>query len=101
MVEHRSPKPGAGGSRPSTPAIGKEKKMTNEQITPADETPKSKISNFVRETQREIAKITWPVRKEISMTTLLIVIFALITGMFFLFVDSVLGFVVSRILGMS
>jgi preprotein translocase subunit SecE len=75
--------------------------MTNEQTSPINEKPKNVVGDFARETQREIAKVTWPTRHEISMTTLLIVIFALVTGVFFLLVDTALGFVVSRILGMS
>jgi preprotein translocase subunit SecE len=75
--------------------------MTNEPINPINEKPKSGIVDFAHETQREIAKVTWPTRKEITMTTFLIVIFALVTGVFFLVIDSGLGYVVSKILGMS
>ncbi len=101
MVEHRSPKPGAGGSSPSTPAIsfGKETTMTNEQTGQMPD--KSKISEFIRETKREIAKVTWPTRKEIWMTTVLIIVFALMMGVFFLVVDWVLGFTIPRLLGMQ
>jgi preprotein translocase subunit SecE len=74
--------------------------MTNEQTNPVNEKPKSGISDFIRETQRETAKVTWPTRKEISMTTTLIVLFALVTGIFFLLVDTGLGYVVSQLLGM-
>ncbi len=56
---------------------------------------------FVRETRQEIAKITWPTRKETLMTTVMIVVMALITGVFFLGIDSALGFIISRILGMN
>jgi preprotein translocase subunit SecE len=75
--------------------------MANEQVGTIGEKPAGGISNFVRETRREIAKVTWPTRKEITVTTVLIVAFALITGVFFLLVDSALGFVVSKILGMN
>jgi preprotein translocase subunit SecE len=75
--------------------------MTNEQETSLSEKPKSGLVDFARETKREIEKVTWPTRKEISMTTFLIVVFALITGVFFLVVDSGLGFVVSKLLGMG
>ena len=75
--------------------------MTNEQETTANEKPHSGLVDFARETKREIDKVTWPTRKEITMTTILIVIFALVTGVFFLVVDSGLGFVVSKLLGMS
>lgn len=75
--------------------------MANEQITAANDKPKGGIVNFFQETRREIAKVTWPTRKEISLTTTLIVVFALIAGIFFLMVDTALGFVVSHVLGMN
>jgi preprotein translocase subunit SecE len=75
--------------------------MTNEQETSPSEKPQSGLTDFARETKREIEKVTWPTRKEITMTTILIVIFALVTGVFFLVVDSGLGFVVSKMLGMG
>ncbi|MFY9287688.1 MAG: preprotein translocase subunit SecE [Alphaproteobacteria bacterium] len=56
---------------------------------------------FVQETNREIKKVTWPTRKETVMTTVMIVVMALITGVFFLAIDSALGFAISRILGMK
>ncbi len=59
-----------------------------------------KLGAFWIETRREIAKITWPSRREITTTTTLIVVFALVFGLFFLMVDQVLGFIVSKILGM-
>jgi len=58
------------------------------------------LIEFGRETQREIAKVTWPTRKEIVTTTIIIVLMALAAGVFFLGVDSVLGYLVSRVLGM-
>ncbi len=72
--------------------------MTNEQLT-GDK--KDSIGSFIIETRREIAKVTWPTRKEIMTTTVMIVVFALIAGVFFLAVDSILGRVVSYILGMN
>ncbi len=56
---------------------------------------------FARETQREIIKVTWPTRKETLVTTVMIVVMALVVGLFFLAVDSALGFGISRILGMN
>jgi len=58
------------------------------------------LVEFFRETRREIAKVTWPTRKETVMTTVLIVAMALLAGIFFFFVDYALGFVISRIIGM-
>jgi preprotein translocase subunit SecE len=59
------------------------------------------IGQFVAEVRREIAKVAWPSRKETMQMTLMIVVMALITGVFFLAVDSLLGYVISHILGMN
>ncbi len=58
------------------------------------------IAEFFRETRREIAKVTWPTRKETVMTTVMIVGMALLAGVFFFVADSVLGYVITKILGM-
>ena len=56
---------------------------------------------FLQEVRAEGEKVTWPTRKETLVTTAMIVLFALIAGVFFLGVDSALGFAVSHILGMN
>lgn len=61
---------------------------------------KINLMEFFRETRREVAKVTWPTRREISMTTVMIVVMALGGGLFFFFVDTALGFVIGKILGM-
>jgi len=58
-------------------------------------------AEFLRETRREIAKVTWPARRETIMTTAIIILMALAAGIFFFGVDSLLGFVITRILGMK
>ena len=75
--------------------------MANEQTTLANDRPKTGVGDFVTETRREIGKVTWPTRKEVTMTTTLIVVFAVIAGLFFLIVDSALGRLVSFVLGMN
>ena len=66
-----------------------------------DEKKKISIADFIRETRAEIAKVTWPTRKETVMTTVMIVVMALVTGVFFLGVDSALGFAIYHILGIK
>jgi preprotein translocase subunit SecE len=70
-------------------------------VTIEETKPKTSLADFARETQQEIKKVTWPTRKETLTTTVMIVVMALITGVFFLAVDSFLGFVISRLLGMQ
>lgn len=62
---------------------------------------KFNLTEFARETRREIAKVTWPTQKETVMTTVMIVAMALMGGVFFLGVDSVIGFGIGKILGMA
>lgn len=75
--------------------------MASEPIVANSSKPKSSITDFVRDTRREIGKVTWPTRPEIGVTTAMIIVFALISGVFFLLVDTGLGFLVSHLLGMS
>jgi preprotein translocase subunit SecE len=63
--------------------------------------PKTSFADFVRETRHEIAKVSWPTRKETLQTTIAIVVMALVAGVFFLAVDTGLGYVISHVLGMN
>ena len=66
-----------------------------------NEVAKTSLTDFVSETRNEIAKVSWPTRKETVMTTVAIVVMALVAGVFFLGVDTALGYVISRVLGMN
>lgn len=59
------------------------------------------IAEFVQETRREIAKVTWPTRKETTTTTIMIVVMALVSAVFFFAVDSLLGYIVQNLLNMG
>ena len=54
-------------------------------------------AKFVREVRAEAAKVTWPSRRETGMTTLMVVIMAVFTAIFFLLVDQVIGFAVRQL----
>ena len=49
-------------------------------------------AKFVRDVRAEAARVTWPSRRETGMTTLLVVVMAVLTSVFFLAVDYVIGF---------
>lgn len=59
-----------------------------------------KAVGLFKETNQEVLKVTWPTRRETVMTTVAIVVMAIIAGLFFLIVDSGLGYTVGKILGM-
>lgn len=58
------------------------------------------IANFISETRKEINKVTWPTRKETTVTTGLIVAMALAAGLFFYVADQTLSFGISSLLNM-
>lgn len=42
---------------------------------------------FIQETRAEIAKVVWPTRREVVMTTIMVFIMASLTAVFFFLVD--------------
>lgn len=58
------------------------------------------VVKFFKETRQEVQKVTWPTRRETTMTTGLIIAMALAAGVFFLIVDQSLSFAISKLLGM-
>jgi preprotein translocase subunit SecE len=58
-------------------------------------------AEFAREVRREVAKVTWPTRKETMITTAMVFVMVIMASLFFLVVDQLLGFGVRVILGMG
>tara|TARA_B100000686_G_C16347304_1_gene741051 strand:+ start:46 stop:258 length:213 start_codon:yes stop_codon:yes gene_type:complete len=56
---------------------------------------------FVQQVRREMAKVTWPSRRETMVTTMMVFIFVAISAVFFLIVDQILSFGVKQILGLG
>ena len=56
---------------------------------------------FVREVRAEVAKVTWPTRRETMVTTSMVFIFVVIAAIFFLVADKIIGFAVRTLLGIS
>lgn len=42
---------------------------------------------FLQQTRAEIAKVVWPTRREVLLTTAMVFVMATITAIFFFFVD--------------
>jgi preprotein translocase subunit SecE len=63
----------------------------------------SKITpgQFVRQVRQEVAKVTWPTRKETMISTLMVFVMAFIAAMFFFLVDFVIAKVVKLIFGLG
>jgi preprotein translocase subunit SecE len=56
---------------------------------------------FLQEVRAEGDKVTWPTRKETTVTTIMVFIMVVIASIFFLLADQVMRFVVSFLLGIN
>ena len=56
-------------------------------------------AKFVREVRSEVAKVTWPSRKETAVTTGLVLAMAAIAVIFFFVADQVIGVGVRAVFG--
>jgi preprotein translocase subunit SecE len=54
---------------------------------------------FVQEVRQEVAKVTWPTRKEVWTTTVAVLIMVALASLFFLLADQAIGWLVSLVLG--
>jgi preprotein translocase subunit SecE len=58
-------------------------------------------AQFVREVRQEMAKVTWPTRKELVVTTASVFAMAIAAALFFFVVDQIIAVTVEFILGIG
>jgi preprotein translocase subunit SecE len=56
---------------------------------------------FIREVRQEVSKVTWPTRKETTVTTIMVFIMVSLAAVFFLLVDWGLSHIVKFVLGLG
>lgn len=56
---------------------------------------------FIQQVKREVSKVTWPTRKEVMVTSVMVFILVLLAAGFFLIVDQVLVRLVRFVLGLG
>lgn len=56
---------------------------------------------FMQEVRQEVAKVTWPTRKEVWITTVMVLIMVAFASIFFLLVDYTLSKLVRLVLGLG
>jgi preprotein translocase subunit SecE len=63
----------------------------------------AKISpfKFLQEVRAEAQKVTWPTRKETTVTTIMVFVMVFLTSIFFLLADQVMRIAVSFLLGIN
>ena len=56
---------------------------------------------FLQEVRAEAQKVTWPTRKETTITTIMVFVMVVIASIFFLLADQVMRLAVSFLLGIN
>jgi preprotein translocase subunit SecE len=56
---------------------------------------------FFRQVKQEVKKVSWPTRKEVVQTSILVVVLIAIATTALFFVDQILGWVVKLIFGLG
>ncbi len=56
-------------------------------------------AEFFRQVRQEVARVTWPSRKELTVTTAMVFVMVVVAAIFFFVVDEVLGYIVRFVLG--
>jgi len=58
-------------------------------------------SIFIKQVRQEIARITWPTRKETTVSTVMVFAMVLVASIFFLLVDQIFAWAVKLIFGLG
>ena len=56
---------------------------------------------FIQQVINEVSKVTWPSRNETTLTSVIVIIFAIIASLFFFLSDQVMSFFIRLILGLG
>jgi len=56
---------------------------------------------FMQEVRQEVAKVTWPSRREVFVTTIMVFVMVFLAGIFFLLVDQTIAWIVRHVLGIG
>ena len=63
--------------------------------------PRVSVGEFVSQVRAEMAKVTWPTRRETLITTVMVLIMTTLLAVFFLGIDQVLGRFVKFLLSLA
>ncbi len=62
---------------------------------------KTSPAQFVREVRQELSKVTWPSRRELTVTTISVFVMAAVMALFFFLVDQIIAWLIRLILGIG
>ena len=58
-------------------------------------------AQFVQEVRQETAKVTWPTRKETTISTAMVFVMVILAALFFFLVDQLMAFGVRIVFGLG
>jgi len=61
----------------------------------------AKAAQFVREVRQEAGRVTWPTRKETTVSTIMVFVMVFVMGVFFLVVDQIIQAGLKLVLGIG
>ena len=62
---------------------------------------KTNPAQFIQQVRAETAKVTWPTRRETVTTTIMVLIMATLTAIFFLIVDKILDTFIQMVVSLG
>ncbi len=62
---------------------------------------KTNAAEFVQQVRQELGRVTWPTRKETTVTTAMVFVMVFIAAIFFFVVDQVLSYGVRVLFGLG
>ena len=62
---------------------------------------KTSPAQFVREVRQELSKVTWPSRRELTVTTISVFAMAALMALFFFLVDQIIAWLIGLILAVG
>lgn len=62
---------------------------------------KTNPGQFVRQVRQEVSKVSWPSRKETTISTIMVFIMVVLASVFFLVVDQLLAWGVKLVFGLG
>ena len=62
---------------------------------------KTNAAEFVQQVRQELSRVTWPTRKETTVTTAMVFVMVFIAAIFFFVVDQVLSYGVRVLFGLG
>ncbi len=62
---------------------------------------KTSPAQFIRQVRQEVTKVTWPTRRETTLSTITVFGMVVVIALFFFVIDQILGELVQLVLGLG